>query len=240
MVNHFEKGTKHWNSGDYELALYCFKDAKDYGEHLQHEKPDMRKAYLWNLIGICNYKVAAQSEKNEKLKIREALDCFENASKLINEEPIYWRNYALLLYWNSKGSKKVLNIAKTAIEKSIVQIEKIHPIRHETDLYDIQEKIEYARIKSIDSAKIPKIIKIFSKFDKINTSTLAKQLDMDIEECLDWLINLPEDLGFVISTDEIRINHNKFSENKYRLEDLNTIILKTDVSLVLEPNPILD
>lgn len=239
MVNHFEKGTKYWNSGDYELALYCFKDAKDYGEHLQHEKPDMRKAYLWNLIGICNYRISDKPEENEKSKTREALDCFENARKLIDEEPIYWRNYALLLYWNSKGSKKVLKKAKTAIEEGILRIEKIHPIHQEIDLYEILDKIEYARIKSIDSAKIPKIIKIFSKFDKINTSTLAKQLDMDIEECLDWLINLPDNLGFVISNNEIRINQRKFYENKYLLEDLNTIIMKTDVSMVLEPNPIL-
>ncbi|MFV2014915.1 MAG: hypothetical protein ACC656_05785, partial [Candidatus Heimdallarchaeota archaeon] len=214
------------------------KDSKDYGEYLQHDKPDERKAYLWNLIGICSYLVSEQFQESNGAKIRESLDCFNNAIKLVNEEPIYWRNYALMLYWNSKKSKKVLRKAKNAIDESIVRFEKIYSIHHDTDLYDILDKIKLELIRSTDTEKIPKIIKIFSKFDKIETTILADQLEMDHEECLEWIISLPDNLGFIISNNKIRIDHKKFLENKYLLEDRNTMITKSDVFLVLEANPI--
>ncbi len=63
---------------------------------------------------------------------------------------------------------------------------------------------------------------------------------MILTKWVDWLINLPDNLGFEISSTEIRIKHTKFDKNKYLFEDLNTMITKIDISLVLEPNPILD
>lgn len=240
MSNHFEMGNQYWHSGDYEFALYSFKDAKDSGEHLNHERPDVRKAYLWNLIGICNYLVSEQLEENKESKVLEALECLNSAIKLVDEEPIYWRNYALLLYWNSKSTKKVLIKAKKAIEASIERFEKIHDIHLETDLYDIENMINRELKSSINNQKIPMLVKIFSKFDKINIPTISAQLKMDQGECLDWLVSLPENLGFVISNNEIKISLKRFNENKYLLEDLNKTITKTDVSIMLQPEPLME
>lgn len=238
MVNHFEKGIRHWNNGDYELALYSLKDAKTYGEHLQHEKPDERKAYLWNLIGICNYIVSEQPGEDMELKVEEASECFKNAIELVDREPIYWRNYALLLYWSGKSSKKLMLKSKSVIDEAINRFEKISSIKHDTDLYNIQAKIKQGLIKINDIAKIPILFNILSKFEKIQTTNIAELLEMDHTECLDWIVSLPDNIGILISNNEIRINHKIFHKHKYLLEDRITTIMKIDLSMALEPNPI--